>query len=40
MSRIRRLVGFYERMGFETYKQSNLDEAGSQYPLLYMKRMR
>lgn len=30
-------VGFYEYMGFETYKQSDLDEQGGPYPLLYMK---
>lgn len=30
-------VGFYEYMGFETYKRSDLDEQGSPYPLLYMK---
>ena len=33
-------VGFYERMGFETYKQTDTDEAGALYPLLYMKRAR
>ena len=31
-------IGFYEHMGFETYKRSDLDEAGDPYPLLYMKR--
>lgn len=30
-------VGFYEYMGFETYKRSDLDEQGGPYPLLYMK---
>lgn len=30
-------VGFYEYMGFETYKRSDLDEQGGSYPLLYMK---
>ena len=33
-------VGFYERMGFETYKRTDLDEEGAPYPLLYMKRVR
>ena len=32
-----RAVGFYEHMGFKTYKRTNLDEEGSPYPLLYMK---
>ena len=30
-------VGFYEHMGFRTYKRTDLDEEGSPYPLLYMK---
>lgn len=30
-------VGFYEHMGFETYKRTELDEEGNPYPLLYMK---
>lgn len=30
-------VGFYEHMGFETYKRTALDEEGNPYPLLYMK---
>lgn len=30
-------VGFYEHMGFETYKRTDLDEEGNHYPLLYMK---
>ena len=33
-------VGFYEHMGFETYKRTALDEEGNPYPLLYMKRLR
>jgi len=33
-------VGFYEHMGFETYKRTDFDEEGNPYPLLYMKRMR
>lgn len=33
-------VGFYEHMGFKTYKRTDLDEEGSPYPLLYMKLMR
>lgn len=31
-------VGFYEHMGFGTYKRTDLDEEGSPYPLLYMRR--
>lgn len=31
-------VGFYEHMGFETYKRTPLDEQGNPYPLLYMRR--
>ena len=30
-------VGFYEHMGFKTYKRSNHDEEGGPYPLLYMR---
>ncbi len=30
-------VGFYEHMGFETYKRTDFDEEGNPYPLLYMK---
>lgn len=33
-------VGFYERMGFETYKRTDTDKEGAPYPLLYMKRVR
>lgn len=29
-------VGFYEHMGFVTYKRTELDEEGNPYPLLYM----
>ncbi len=29
-------VGFYRRMGFKTYKRTELDEEGNPYPLLYM----
>ena len=32
-------VGFYEHMGFKTYRRTDCDEQGSPYPLLYMKRM-
>lgn len=32
-------VGFYEHMGFETYKRTDFDEEGNPYPLLYMKLM-
>ena len=31
-------VGFYQHLGFETYKRTELDEEGRPYPLLYMKR--
>ena len=31
-------VGFYEHMGFSTYRRSDLDEEGQPYPLLYMRR--
>lgn len=30
--------GFYEYMGFEVCKRTELDEQGNPYPLLYMKR--
>lgn len=30
-------VGFYQHMGFETYKRTEYDEEGNPYPLLYMK---
>ena len=33
-------VGFYEHMGFKTYKRTDLDEEGNPYPLLYMELMR
>ena len=33
-------VRFYEHMGFEAYKRTELDEEGNPYPLLYMKRVR
>lgn len=32
-------VGFYEHMGFQTYKRTDCDEEGNPYPLLYMRRM-
>jgi putative acetyltransferase len=31
--------GFYEHMGFEVYKRSELDEQGNHYPILYMKKI-
>ena len=31
-------VGFYEHIGFTTYKRTDHDEEGNPYPLLYMKR--
>ncbi|NLL32343.1 MAG: GNAT family N-acetyltransferase [Enterococcus cecorum] len=30
-------IGFYEHLGFVTYKRTDLDEEGQPYPLLYMK---
>ena len=30
-------VGFYEHMGFSTYRRTDLDEEGRPYPLLYMR---
>ena len=30
-------VGFYEHLGFQTYKKTENDEEGNPYPLLYMK---
>lgn len=30
-------VGFYEHLGFKTYKRTDCDEEGNPYPLLYMK---
>lgn len=32
--------GFYEHMGFEVYRRTELDEQGNPYPLLYIKRER
>lgn len=29
--------GFYEHMGFQTYKRTDHDEQGNLYPLLYMR---
>lgn len=29
--------GFYEHMGFKTYKRTEVDEQGNPYPILYMK---
>lgn len=34
-----RAKGFYEHMGFEVYKRTELDEQGNPYPLLYMKKL-
>ena len=31
-------AGFYEHMGFRTYKRSQTDEQGGPYPILYMKK--
>lgn len=30
-------VGFYQHLGFEIYKRTDLDEEKNPYPLLYMK---
>ena len=30
-------AGFYEHMGFATYRRTELDEEGRPYPLLYMR---
>ena len=30
-------IGFYEHMGFHTYKRTESDEQGNPYPLLYMR---
>ncbi len=30
-------IGFYEHIGFRTYKRSETDEQGGPYPILYMK---
>lgn len=32
-------IGFYEHMGFKTYKRTPLDEQGNPYPILYMRLM-
>lgn len=29
-------IGFYEHLGFSTYKRTDMDEEGNPYPLLYM----
>lgn len=29
--------GFYEHMGFQVYKRTDVDEQGNPYPLLYMR---
>ena len=31
-------VGFYEHLGFQTYKRTECDGEGNPYPLSYMKR--
>ena len=31
-------VGFYEHMGFKTYRRTETDESGDPFPLLYMQR--
>lgn len=30
-------IGFYEHLGFKTYKRTDIDEQGNPYPLLYME---
>lgn len=32
-------VGFYQHMGFETYRRTDCEEQSGPYPLLYMKRV-
>ena len=32
-----RAKGFYEYMGFKTYKRTEFDEQGNPYPILYMR---
>ena len=32
-------IGFYEYMGFQTYKRSETDEQGNPYPILYMRKI-
>ncbi|SQC67237.1 Uncharacterized N-acetyltransferase YjaB [Listeria fleischmannii subsp. fleischmannii] len=32
-------IGFYESIGFEVYKRSELDEQGNNYPILYMHKV-
>ena len=34
---VKQAIGFYEHLGFVTYKRTDLDEEGQPYPLLYMK---
>ena len=31
-------IGFYEHLGFKTYKRTETDEQGKPFPLLYMKK--
>ena len=31
-------VGFYEHLGFRTYRRTDRDEQGRPYPILYMRR--
>jgi putative acetyltransferase len=31
-------VGFYERLGFEPFERSPLDDAGRPYPILHMRK--
>ena len=30
-------VGFYKHIGFNTYKRSDLDGEGKEYPILHMR---
>ena len=32
-------IGFYEHMGFQTYRRTERDEQGGPYPRLYMRRV-
>ena len=33
-------IGFYQHMGFVTYRRTEQDEEGGPYPLLYMRLQR
>ncbi|WP_411762961.1 GNAT family N-acetyltransferase [Companilactobacillus bobalius] len=31
-------IGFYQHLGFKTYRRTETDDAGNPYPILYMKK--